>query len=140
MSATYITNNGILQFTGIITAAQINALGSSPFIFTTPANFGPLAFCIKPISGTIQPFFTDNLNVQTVDLQRTIFVGADPAAIDLYNFYGYITRPLGLPTHCAALNINCSLENNFMLIPADGQDPTPGDYEYKFNLIGQILI
>lgn len=139
MSATYINNGGaLLQFTGIITTAEINALGTTPYIFTTPAGFMPLTFAIKPTSGTTQPNFTALLVIETVSANRPIFLGTDPANVDFYNFFGLVARPPGMPTHVAALNIEL-LANNYQLLPQNFTDPTPGDYTYKYNLIGTIL-
>lgn len=139
MSATYINNGGaLLQITGTITTAEINALGTTPYIFTTPAGFMPLAFAIKTTNGTTQPGFTSLLLIETVSFNRPVFLGNDPGNVDLYNFFGPIARPPGMPTFVGALNIDL-LINNFQLLPQNLTDPTPGDYTYKYNLIGTIL-
>jgi len=137
MSATYINNGGaLLQFTGTITTAEMNALGTTPYIFTTPAGFMPLAFAIIATSGTTQPGFTSLLLIETVSFNRPVFAGPDPGF--LYNFFGQIARPPGLPTYVGTLNIDL-LPNNFQLTPQNLLDPTPVDLTYKYNLIGTIL-
>ena len=139
MSATYINNGGaLLQISGIITASEVNALGSVPFVFQTPENFMPLGFAITVLSGITTPIFTDDLFVETVSNNRIVFVGTDPQGIGFYNFYGFRTFPLIAPTYTEALNIEI-FTNNYQLRPADLLDPTPGDYIYKYNLIGTIL-
>ena len=135
----YLINNGLLQVSGIITATEVNSLGSVPFVFSTPEHFMPLGFAITVLSGITQPIFSDLLNVQTVTNNRIIFVGTDPQAISIYNFYGYRTFPIIAPEYTEALNIEI-FTNNYQLTPADGLDPTAGDYIYKYNLIGTILI
>jgi hypothetical protein len=134
----YLINNGIIQISGTISAAEVNSLGSVPYIFTTPENFIPLGFAITVLSGITQPIFTDLLNVQTVTSSRIVFVGTDPGAISVYNFYGFRILPIISPKYTEALNIEI-FTNNYQLLPADNLDPTPGDFTYKYNLIGTIL-
>jgi hypothetical protein len=139
MSATYInTGGGLIQYSGIITTSEINNLGTTPYIFTTPAGFMPTAFAIKVTNGTTQPGFTSLLLIETISSSKVLFLGTDPGGIDVYNFFGLQTRPVGIPTHVAAQNIEL-LINNFHLLPQNLVDPTPGDYTYKFNLLGTII-
>ena len=139
MSATYINNGGaLLQISGIITASEINALGTTPYVFTTPQNFMPLGFAITVLSGTIVPIFTDILYLETVSNNRIVFAGVDPQVIDIYIFYGFRAFPIITPEYTQALNIEI-FTNNYQLRPADLLDPTPGDFVYKYNLIGTIL-
>jgi len=134
----YIIQNGLIQISGTISVAEVNALGTTPFVFSTPENFAPLFFALVPISGTLQPSFTSNLHIETVNINRTILIGTDPANVNAYTFFGQPIRPLPNPTHANALNIDL-LPNNFQLTPIDTADPTPGDYIYKYNLLGTIL-
>ena len=139
MSATYINNGGaLLQISGIITASEVNALGTVPFVFQTPENFMPLGFAITVLSGITIPIFTDILYVETVSNNRIVFAGTDPGSINFYNFFGYRTFPIITPEYTQAQNIEI-FTNNYQLRPADLLDPTPGDYIYKYNLIGTIL-
>ena len=139
MSATYINNGGaLLQISGIITASEVNALGTVPFVFQTPDNFMPLGFAITVLSGITTPIFTDDLLLNTVTNFRTVFRGDDPQNIGFYNFYGFVSFPLLIPEYTQALNIEI-YTNNYQLTPANSLDPTPGDYIYKYNLIGTIL-
>ena len=131
-----IKQNELLNISGIITAAEVNNLGSTPYAFTTPANFAPIGFNITAISGLTQPTFTSDLIVCDSTF-RVIFSGYDPAAIFLYNFYGYNVATLGIISQ--ALNIDIVTENNFLITPSDSVDPTPGDYIYKFNFYGLIV-
>jgi len=134
----YIIQNGLIQIAGTISVAEVNALGTTPFVFSTPENFLPTSFSITAISGTTQPTFTALLHFETISSNRIIFVGNDPANVGFYNLYGFSTRPPATPTHVAQLNIELTA-NNFRLTPADFTDPTPGDYIYKYNLLGTIL-
>jgi hypothetical protein len=133
----YLINNGILQISGTISVAEVNALGSIPYVFNTPGNFVPIFFCLTAISGTTQPNFTSNLHIETVSINRPVLIGPDPN-INYYVFFGQPLRPVTTPTHGVALNIDL-LPNNYQLTPIDTTDPTPGDYIYKYNLIGTIL-
>lgn len=130
----YLINNGMLQISGTISAAEVNALGSTPFVFSTPENFMPLAFAITYISGTTAPLFTSVLEINTVTNNRVVFLGNDPQNMNFYYFYSY---PNG-GVISQAVNIE-PLANNYQLTPQDGLDPTPGDFIYKYNLIGTIL-
>lgn len=135
MSATYINNGGaLLQIAGTITPAEINALGTTPYIFTTPQNFMPLAFAITYISGTTTPIFSSVLEIRTITNNRVIFIGTDPQNMNFYMFYGYPNGALA----SQAINIEI-LANNYQLTPLNGLDPTPGNFTYKYNLIGTIL-
>jgi hypothetical protein len=134
----YLLNTGTLQISGTISSAEVNSLGTTPYIFNTPENFFPYAFCLTAISGTTQPTFTALLHIETVSANRLIFVGNDPANINFYNFFGLPTRPPASPSHTACLNIEL-ITNNFRLTPADFLDPIAGDYTYKYNMIGTIL-
>jgi hypothetical protein len=134
----YLINNGLLQVSGTITDSEVNSLGSVPFIFSTPENFVPIFFALTAISGTTQPAFTSNLHIETVNINRTVLIGLDPANINSYTFFGQQLRPIGTPNHGVSLNIDL-LANNFQLKPIDGADPVAGDYIYKYNLIGTIL-
>lgn len=143
MSAVYINNGGaLLQISGIITDAEVNALGSAPFIFQTPANFMPLGFYLTAYSGNTQPTFTENLCLQTVSDTRILFSGLDPANVDYYSVFGLRLEPPppGSPTQVGSYNILINLENNLQLTSLIGNDPTPGDYTYKYNLVGLILV
>jgi hypothetical protein len=140
MSATYInTGGGLIQYSGIITAAEMNTLGTAPYNFTTPENFAPLGFLLTAISGTTQPIFSSILSFETLSNNRPLFYGVESLSINITNYFGLRTTPLITPTHTQALNIELNIINNFILIPVDGNDPTPGDYNYKYNLIGTIL-
>jgi hypothetical protein len=140
MSATYInTGGGFIQYSGIITTSEINNLGTTPYNFTTPENFAPLGFLLTPISGTTTPIFSSLLSFQTLSNNRTLFTAQDPGNVNFTNFFGFKTLPLINPTYTTALNIELNIINNFILIPSDGNDPTPGDYTYRFNLMGTIL-
>lgn len=130
----YLINNGMLQISGTISAAEVNALGSTPFVFSTPENFMPLAFAITFISGTTPPIFTSVLEISTVTNNRVVFTGGEPQNMNFYFFYGY---PSGGGV-TQAVNIEI-FANNYKLTPLDNLDPTPGDYVYKYNLIGTIL-
>jgi len=99
----------------------------------------PLGFAITVLSGITQPIFSDILTVETVTNNRIIFEGTDPQSISFYNFYGFRTFPIIAPEYTEALNIEI-FTNNYQLTPANGLDPTAGDYIYKYNLIGTILI
>jgi hypothetical protein len=140
MSATYInTGGGFIQYSGIITAAEINTLGTAPYIFITPQNFLPICFGIAPISGTTPQVFSSILTFATLS-NRIFFQGNLTTGIDLYSFWGYRLLPPISPTYAEAFNIDFfSGANNFQLVPSNGSDPTPGDYDYKYNLIGTIL-
>ena len=107
-------------------------------MFSTPENFVPISFILTATSGTTKPTFTSVLEVQTVNANRKVFVGVDPANINSYNIFGLPTRPIGTPEYVGALNIDL-LPNNFMLLPQDLADPTAGDYEWKYNLVGYML-
>jgi hypothetical protein len=135
----YLISNGTLQISGTISIAEVNALGTTPYIFTTPENFLPISFCLTAISGTTQPDFgTALLHFETISANRLIFIGNDPANINFYNIFGYPARPIPNPTHVACLNIEL-ISNNFRLTPSNFLDPIAGDYVYKYNLIGTIL-
>jgi hypothetical protein len=129
---------GIVKVSGTISTAEINALGTTPYVFNTPSNFVPISFILTATSGTTQPVFTSVLEIQTVSASRIMFIGTDPANINSYNFFGLPTRPPVTPTHTGTLNIDL-LPNNFMLVPQDLTDPTAGDYEWKYNLVGYML-
>lgn len=129
---------GLIKVSGTISTAEINALGTTPYVFNTPSNFVPISFILTATSGTTQPVFTSVLEVQTVSASRIMFIGTDPANINSYNFFGLPTRPPVTPTHTGTLNIDL-LPNNFMLVPQDLTDPTAGDYEWKYNLVGYML-
>ena len=129
---------GIVKVSGTISAAEINALGTTPYVFSTPENFVPISFILTAISGTLQPDFSSLLRVETVNANRPFFLGTDPANINFYSFFGLPTIPAGTPTHTGTINIEL-LPNNFMLVPVDGDDPTAGDYVWKYNLVGYIL-
>ena len=130
---------GIVKVSGTIRAAEINSLGTTPYVFSTPDNFVPISFILTAISGETAPEFSSLLSVETVNANRPVFLGTDPGNINLYNFFGFITRPFGgTPTHVGALNIDL-LPNNFMLVPEDVTDPTAGDFVWKYNLVGYIL-
>jgi hypothetical protein len=141
MSATYINSDrGFIQFTGIITAAEMNTLGTAPYNFITPENFVPICFGIAPKSGTTPQVFTSILTFATLS-NRIFFQGTLTTGIDLYSFWGYRLLPVISPTYAEAFNIDFfSGANNFQLVPSNGSDPTPGDYDYKYNLIGFVLI
>jgi len=140
MSATYInTGGGFIQYSGIITTSEINNLGTTPYNFTTPENFAPLGFLLTPISGVTAPIFTSQLIFETLSNIRPLFFGADPQNINFTTYFGLRTFPLVLPTYTAALNIELNIINNFVLVPEDGNDPTPGDFTYKYNLFGTII-
>ncbi len=128
---------GIIKISGIISADQVNALGTTPYVFSTPEMFVPLAFSITVDSGTVPPAFSDNLVVNTVSLSRTVFHGQAPGSIGFYNLYGYNVE-VGLPSFTQALNIEISA-NNFQLTPMDSADPVAGDMSFKYNLIGYIF-
>lgn len=135
----YLINNGMLQISGTISVAEVNAIGTTPYVFATPENFLPMAFCLTAISGTTQPDFGGALlHVETISANRLIFVGNDPANINFYNIFGYPARPPASPTHFGCLNIDL-ISNNFRLTPSNFLDPIAGDYTYKYNLIGTIL-
>ena len=134
----YLINNGLLQVSGTITISEVNSLGSVPFVFSTPENFAPIFFALTAISGTTQPTFTSNLHIETVNINRAVLIGPDPANINSYTFFGQPLRPIGTPTHGVASNIDL-LPNNLQLTPVDGLNPIAGDYIYKYNLIGTIL-
>lgn len=135
----YLINDGTLQISGTISIAEVNALGTTPYIFTTPENFLPISFCLTAISGTSQPDFGGALlHFETISANRIIFIGNDPANINFYNLFGFSARPPANPTHVAQLNIELTA-NNYRLTPANFLDPIAGDYVYKYNLIGTIL-
>jgi hypothetical protein len=139
MSATYInTGGGFIQYSGIITAAEMNTLGTAPYNFITPQNFLPICFGIAPISGTTAQVFSSIITLTTL-ANRIFFQGNLPTGIDLYSFWGYRLLPAISPTYAEAFNIDFLGSNNFQLIPNNFTDPTPGDYDYKYNLIGTIL-
>ena len=129
---------GIVKVSGTISAAEINSLGTTPYVFSTPENFVPISFVVTAISGTTTPIFTSSLSVRTVSDDRVVFIGDDPNNINFYNFFGLPTRPTVTPTHTGALNIEL-LPNNFKLGPMDEADPTAGDYVWRYNLVGYIL-
>jgi hypothetical protein len=129
---------GIVKVSGTISTAEINALGTTPYVFNTPSNFVPISFILTATSGLTQPSFTSALDVQTVNASRTLFRGTDPANINSYTFFGFRTYPTLTPEYTESLNIDL-IENNFMLVPEDLTDPTAGDYEWKYNLVGYIL-
>jgi hypothetical protein len=129
---------GLIKVSGTISAAEINALGTTPYVFSTPENFVPISFILTAISGTLQPEFPSLLRVETVNANRPVFLGTNPANINFYSFFGLPTIPAGTPTHTGTVNIEL-LPNNFMLVPVDGDDPTAGDYVWKYNLVGYIL-
>jgi len=129
---------GLIKVSGTISAAEINSLGTTPYVFSTPENFVPISFVVTAISGTLQPDFSSLLSIETVNANRPFFLGADPANINSYNFFGLPTTPTVTPTHTGALNIDL-LPNNFMLVPQDVADPTAGDFVWKYNLVGYIL-
>jgi len=135
---TYILQNNVFNVRGIITAAQVNALGSTPFVFETPANFIPVGFVLTPNSGTTQPIFSSPLVVITVSSSRVVFVGTDPANVDFSTLFGLSANSLGPVTFVEATNIELT-QNNFSLTPEDFTDPTPGDYEYRYILFGFIF-
>jgi len=139
MSATYINTGGeLIQYTDIITAAEMNTLGTTPYNFITPQNFIPLCFGITPISGNTPQVFTSILQIQTL-INRIFFQGDLPTGLNFYSFWGYRLVPSVSPTFSMAFNID-TVPNNFLLTPVNGIDPTPGDYDYKYNLIGCFLI
>lgn len=129
---------GIVKVSGTISTAEINALGTTPYVFSTPENFVPISFILTATSGTTKPVFTSVLEVRTVNANRVVFVNVDPANINSYNIFGLQARPIGTPEYTGALNIDL-LANNYMLMPEDLTDPTAGDYEWKYNLVGYIL-
>ena len=129
---------GIVKVSGTISTAEINALGTTPYVFNTPSNFVPISFILTATSGLTQPSFTSALDVQSVNASRTLFRGTDPANINSYTFFGFRTYPTLTPEYTESLNIDL-IENNFMLVPEDLTDPTAGDYEWKYNLVGYIL-
>lgn len=129
---------GIVKVSGTISTAEINSLGTTPYVFSTPDNFVPISFILTATSGTTQPVFTSVLDVQTINSNRRVFIGEDPQNINSYNFFGLPTRPIPNPEYVGALNIDL-LPNNFMLVPQDLTDPTAGDYEWKYNLVGYML-
>ena len=134
----YLINNGLLQVSVTITASEVNSLGSVPFIFSTPENFVPIFFALTAISGTTQPTFTSNLHIETVNANRPVLIGPDPANINAYSFFGQLLRPSVSPNHAVTLNIDL-LANNYQLTPIDVTDPVAGNFIYKYNLIGTIL-
>lgn len=129
---------GIVKVSGTISTAEINALGTTPYVFSTPENFVPISFILTATSGLTKPAFTSVLEVRTVNANRVVFVNDDPANINSYNIFGLPARPIGTPEYTGALNIDL-LANNYMLMPQDQTDPTAGDYEWKYNLVGYIL-
>jgi len=134
-----VNSTPFINITGIISVSEINNLGTTPYVFNTPANFNPIGFCITAISGTTQPTFSSKLLIQNISTSRNLYLGTDPANIDFYNFFGYITNVLFSPQFGEALNIETSIPNNFQLLPEDSTDPSPiGDYTYKFNFYGLI--
>jgi hypothetical protein len=134
----YVIQNSIFQASGIITAAQMNDLGNNPFVFETPGNFYPSGFVLTPTSGTTNPSFTDNLGIYCISNSRAMFQGVNPANIGLSTFFGLVLAS-GVPTSFVqAFNIELAA-NNFWLTPADGLNPTPGDYEYNFKFFGFVL-
>jgi hypothetical protein len=134
----YLINNGLIQITGTITAAEFNALGTTPYIFSTPSLFLPVSFAITPTSGTTQPSFTSNLEINTISSNRVMLQGINPANVDFYSIFGLPILPIVSPEFAAAQNIEL-LANNFQLTPIDNTDPTAGDYNYKYSLIGLQL-
>jgi hypothetical protein len=135
----YLVNSTpFINITGIISISEVNNLGTTPYVFNTPANFTPIGFSITAASGSLQPAFSSKLLISTVSSARTLYLGTDPAVTDLYNFYGYITNVLFSPQFGEAVNIETTIANNFQLQPQDAADPTPGDYAYKFNFFGLI--
>jgi hypothetical protein len=134
----YILNPGILNISGTITAAEVNALGTTPFVFNTPPNFTPIGFTLTANSGTIQPSFSSKLAIIDISGTRNLFLGTDPANVGLYTFFGFITNVVFSPQFGEATNINTSLPNNFNLLPEDLTDPTAGDYSYTYNFYGLI--
>jgi len=135
----YIIQPGIVNVSGPITAAEMNDLANNPFTFTTPQNFCPIGFNIKPTAGTSQPVFTSPLLIWTVSINRPLFYGSDPANVDFYTVFGLRNTTLPGFNFTEALNIDFG-ENNFQLIPEDGTNPTAGDYEYFYNLYGYVLL
>jgi len=129
---------GLIKVSGTISTAEINSLGTTPYVFSTPDNFVPISFILTATSGTMQPVFTSVLDVQTINSNRRVFIGEDPQNINSYNFFGLPTRPIPTPEYVGALNIEL-LPNNFMLVPEDLTDPTAGDFVWKYNLVGYIL-
>jgi len=135
----YLINNGLTQITGELTAAEMNTIGTAPYNFITPPNFLPICFGIAPISGTTPPVFSVVLTLTTLT-NRIFFQGDLTTGIDLYAFWGYRLVPSVSPTYAQAFNIDFySGSNNFQLVTIDGSDPTSGNYDYKYNLIGTIL-
>jgi hypothetical protein len=134
----YLIDNGLLQISGTLSVSQVNSLGSVPFVFSTPGNFVPIFFALTAISGITPPTFTSNLHIETVNINRPVLIGSDPQNINSYTFFGQPLRPVVTPTHGVASNIDL-LPNNYQLTPIDTNDPIPGDYTYKYNLIGTIL-
>ena len=129
---------GIVKVSGTISAAEINSLGTTPYVFSTPENFVPISFILTAISGETIPDFSSSLCIRTVSESRTVFIGDNPNNINFYSFFGLQTRPAGTPTHTGALNIEL-LPSNFKLVPVDDTDPTAGDFVWKYNLVGYIL-
>ena len=75
MSATYINSDrGFIQYTGIITAAEMNTLGTAPYNFITPQNFLPICFGIAPKSGTTPQVFSSIITLTTLS-NRIFFQG-----------------------------------------------------------------
>lgn len=134
----FLIQNNFLNVSGVLTAAQVNTLGTTPFVFNTPANFYPVGFALKAESGAAQPAFSSKLCIITIDTPRILYLGTDPAVFGFTNFFGMITNVLFTPQFGEATNIEL-LPNNFNLTPEDFTDPTPGDYTYKYNFYGFVL-
>lgn len=141
MGATLL-QNGLIQFSGIITAAEVNALGSAPYNFLTPAGFVPISFGITVLTGTTPPVFTDRLVIFCPSNGRAYLATTPPQSIGFYNFAGITAGSSGPPNYFAlnqSINVEPEIFNNLAISPGDFTDPTPGDYEYRYILAGYIL-
>jgi len=140
MSATYLTNNGLVQYTGIITDVQLNNLGSLPYTFDLPGNFVPFNFIYTVISGITQPVFLSDLVIYCISTSRNMFIVKNVTGINFYYLSSYNVNTSGTPPATGSYSYDIELlPNNFQLIPLNGLDPTPGDYFWKYTFTGFFI-
>lgn len=142
MSATYLNRgSGYIQFSGIITDVELNNLGTTPYVFNLPANFAPFNFAYTVISGTIQPVFTNDLFIQCISTGRNVFGVRNISTVNYYFFCSYIVNSLNtLPISNGSFAYDQELlSNNYQISSANGLDPTPGDYFWKYTFTGFYL-
>jgi hypothetical protein len=132
-----INGNNLINFKGIITAAQMNTIGSVPLIFDTPANFYPIGFTLTVLSGTISPIFSSDLGVFCINNSVPLFLGSGPGFAT--TFFGFKIDTPGSTAFATAQFIDLTGPNFYFTVET-GIDPvSPGDLEYGYNFYGYIL-